>query len=80
MTALTTLALVVHERDWDGPPWPWFPIVPILVIAAIWLLAARRGWRTARTAGESVLAERYARGEIDADEYRARRAVLRRRR
>ena len=30
----------------------------------------------ARRAGQSVLAERYARGEIDVDEYRVRRDVL----
>lgn len=54
-------------------------IIPILVIATIWLIAGRRGWRNPRVSGESVLAERYARGEIDEPEYRARSDVLRQR-
>jgi putative membrane protein len=78
MNTYTTLALLAHDRDWNGPPWPFFPIIPILVIAAIWLFAARR-WRNPRVSGEAVLAERYARGEIDESEYRARRDVLRKR-
>ena len=77
MNTLTHLTVLAAVRDWDGPPWPWFPIVPIVVIATLWLLAGRHWRRSARTAGESVLAERYARGEIDAAEYRARRDVLR---
>lgn len=37
----------------------------------------RRGWRGGRGAsGESVLGERYARGEITEDEYRERLRVL----
>jgi putative membrane protein len=77
MNAFSTLALLAHDRDWDGPTWPFVPIVPILVIATIWLIASRRGWGNPRVSGESVLAERYARGEIDEPEYRARRDVLR---
>jgi len=79
MNTYTTLALLAHDRDWDGPPWPFFPIIPILVIAVIWLCVARRWWRNPRVSGEAVLAERYARGEIDEAEYRARRDVLRKR-
>jgi putative membrane protein len=77
MNAFSTLALLAHDRDWDGPPWPFVPIIPILVIVTIWLIASRRGWGNPRVSGESVLAERYARGEIDEPEYRARRDVLR---
>ena len=80
MNTFSTLALLAHDRDWDGPPWPFFPLIPILVIATIWLIASRRGWASPRVSGESVLAERYARGEIDETEYRARRDVLRTRR
>jgi putative membrane protein len=79
MNTLTSFALLAHDRDWDGPPWPFVPIIPILVIAAIWWFAGRHGWRGPRVSGEAVLAERYARGEIDEPEYRARRDVLRRR-
>jgi len=61
----------------DGP---WFPFFPLIFIA-LWLvviLTFRRRWqRVPRHSGESVLAERYARGEIDEAEYRKRRDVLR---
>jgi len=39
----------------------------------------RRPAREAGPSAEEVLAERYARGEIDAEEYRRRRTVLRER-
>jgi len=43
-------------------------------------LAIRSRWRNgySRQTGESVLAARYARGEIDAAEFTTRRDVLRR--
>ena len=53
-----------------------FPVVfllAFLVLARPW--SRRRRWHA--MAGQSVLAERYARGEIDEEEYRARRQVLR---
>jgi len=60
----------------------WFPFFP-LVFIPIWIvvfLAIRYRWRNGypRQTGESVLAERYARGEIDAAEFTTRRDVLRR--
>lgn len=70
-------------RDGDGPPgfWPIFPIFWLLVIAAIIttiiVVNRRRTAAAPRHAGEAKLAERYAAGEIDENEYRARRAVLR---
>jgi len=65
----------------------WWPVVP-LVWGLFWLAAlvavvfgVRRRWRgKARSAGESVLAERFALGEIDEREYRERLSVLRERR
>ncbi|MGH8983878.1 MAG: SHOCT domain-containing protein [Acidimicrobiia bacterium] len=48
-----------------------------LVGRLVFILWRRRGWRRAPSAsGESVLAERYARGEITDVEYRERLAVL----
>ena len=77
-------ALLAATRHWDGPSWPWFPLIPLLFVA-LWsglvLLVVRGRWcrRGAWPAGESVLGERFARGEIDEAEYRARLAVLRHR-
>ena len=67
-----------------GAGWiPVLPVVPLFVIG-LWVLlftlVIRRRWRMAPgQSAESVLAERFARGEIDEAEYRKRRTVLRRR-
>ena len=63
---------VGHDRWWGPGPWIllWVP----LWAAVLWAVWSRRG---GRRDGQAVLAERYARGEIDETEYRARRATLR---
>ncbi|MGH3344610.1 MAG: SHOCT domain-containing protein [Carbonactinosporaceae bacterium] len=68
----------------DGPGawWPVFPLLWALLWAAI-IITAIVLWRRRAAAGpsrggESVLAERYARGDISEDEYGKRLAVLRR--
>ena len=72
-------SLLAHHDGWGGGPGPWFLIFPlfwltVLVLAAVWF--RRSGpWRQLST-GRSVLDERYARGEISADEYRERLEVL----
>ncbi len=52
----------------------------VLIFGAIFFFARRRRdwheWHGVRS-GESVLAERYAKGEISEEEYRQRKAVLR---
>jgi putative membrane protein len=66
----------------DCGPGPWFLIFPLLwfgVLALAVFRFARFGppWRNRDgDRGRSVLDEMYARGEIDADEYRRRRDVL----
>jgi putative membrane protein len=65
----------------DGDDWfPWFPLIPLFFIG-LWVFIfatfGRRWRRCDRRSGEAVLAERYARGEIDAQEYRERRTTLR---
>jgi putative membrane protein len=70
---------------------PWFLVFPFFWLAVLVLVFAvlrRTAWRRAgacgygygyggRQAGPlAVLGERYARGEIDEEEYRARRAVI----
>ena len=83
-----------HPGWWYGHPgwgpggWIWIASMVLfwggLLAAAVYLI--RRRPTAAATGGagtgpaEMALAERYARGEIDAEEYRRRQAVLRERR
>ena len=80
VTSETLLAAEHWHRDGDW--FPWFPLVPLLFFGLwvfVFALVFRRRWRMAPgQSGEAVLAERYARGEIDESEYRQRRSVLRR--
>jgi len=66
-------------RGYGWFPFPFFPLIffPFWIVVFI---ALRQRWRNgfSRQTGESVLAERYARGEIDAVEFTTRRDVLRR--
>jgi putative membrane protein len=76
--------------------WGFFPLIPIfffgfwvvlLFVVRPWAWR-RRGWGgpyggphwSASGSAEAVLAERYARGEVTEEEYRARLEVLRTRR
>jgi putative membrane protein len=64
----------------DG--WFLWPLIPLawftfIVLFFVFVVRRRRGWWDGRRTGESVLAERYARGEITEDEYRTRLDVLR---
>lgn len=71
--------------DGDRRHHPWFMLVCLLVVLAVgglvWWLIARSRRRNAALApvrhAETILAERLARGEITADEYRASLQVLR---
>jgi putative membrane protein len=77
--------LLANHHGWDGDPGAWivFPIVWVVlwigVIAFVVTRFRRGGPPWARHSGESVLAELFARGDITADEYRARRDVLKER-
>ena len=83
MDLATTMTLATHEH-WSGHAGAWWPIFPlfwILFFVFLIFVFKRRGyrhWHHARHSGESVLAERYARGEISEQEYRERLEVLRR--
>ena len=78
--------LSAHFVHHDGPA-PWVLLFPVIWVAALW--GAAWLWRrTAASRGHGpggrqhpdspleVLGRRYAAGEIDAAEYRERRAVL----
>lgn len=65
----------------DGWGWGWiFPLAWLVIIALFWTFTWRGPWRRRwgdERSPRAVLGERYARGEIDEDEYRSRLAVLR---
>lgn len=84
MNTHTMDALVLSADRWngDGPAfWPIFPIIWFLMILTVAYLVIRWGRRNraqcSTASGEARLAERYAAGEIDDQEYREKRAVLR---
>lgn len=78
---MTAMLLAYHDHGTGPEGWfPFFPLVPLfffgLWVAVVFLVGRRwRPWD--RRSGESVPAERFARGEIDESEYRQRRSVLR---
>ena len=62
-----------------GGPGPWFLVFPLgwigLIVGAILLFRGRSDrWRP--HSAEEILAERYAKGEVSAEEYRERLNVL----
>jgi putative membrane protein len=70
---------VLAGSGWGGgPAFLFFPLVWIVVLAGAFVLFGRRrdGWQN--HPAEELLAERYAKGEISADEYRQRLSVLQR--
>lgn len=84
---ITTTALAMTGGPWHGmaggPPFPfflipigWFVLVAGIVVAVVWS-RRRHESRAGLRAGESVLAERFARGEIDPADYAAGLRVLR---
>lgn len=89
MIDTTTTALMLADGPWHGmtggPPFPFFliPIAWFLLLAGIVVAVVigrrRREDRVGLRAGEAVLAERFARGEIGPEDYAARLQVLRRR-
>lgn len=86
----TTLSTVLAHGPGFGPGWDggggpgFWPLIPIVwgivwlaVIATVVVLLWRRGAGDTRSA-RSALSERFARGDIDEQEYGERLAVLRR--
>ena len=64
-----------------GWMWVWWVLGIVVVAALVWgmVRAGRRRGRdgTGEASAEEILKERYARGEIDGDEYQARLRDLR---
>jgi putative membrane protein len=68
---------------WAGHAWgPWFLLFPLfwISVVVVLILAFRGGWghRPDSGSAETILGERFARGEISPEEYRERLAVLHR--
>ena len=80
--AATEAVLAADHWHRNGSWFPWFPLVPLFFFGFwVFLFAVvfRRRWQVAPgQSAEAVLAERYARGEIDEAEFQERRSVLRR--
>jgi putative membrane protein len=69
------------DRDGFWFFWPLIPLFWIVVVALVLrfvVFRGRRGWQESpMDRARGILAERYARGEIDAEEYRRRGDELR---
>jgi putative membrane protein len=77
------------DHDWGGhadSTWGWIvmTVLMVLLVAVVAVVALRLTTRTAvppsggpNRSAEDLLADRLARGEIDVEEYRQRRDVLR---
>lgn len=83
---METMTVMAHGGEWAAGPGPWFGIIWLGVIATLAavtvMLFRRRSGHPATPEGpsataESVLAERFARGEISDDEYLTKVSVLR---
>ncbi len=87
MDLISTLALATADgpfNDGGGDFWFLWPLVPlfwIVVVALMLRFVVFRGGRYREPSpmerARGILAERYARGEIDAEEYRRRSEELR---
>jgi putative membrane protein len=81
MHALALLPLFTSDSDhWGHSWWPIWPILWAAVIGtAVWLILRRRDRRRdPHDPASQILAERFARGELNAEEYRARLDELQR--
>jgi putative membrane protein len=74
--------LLAADRWGNDGHWHGFPFALLLLVGLIAFVVTRRrrqlgGWSSAGTGpAQRILDERYARGELDAEEYRVRTTVL----
>ena len=82
MSALGIVLGQMWDGDRMGRGWwwvmgiGWLIFLVVIVILAVVLVRGSANGRS-RGSADDILAERFARGEIDDDEYRRRRAALR---
>ena len=70
--------LLLHEGagwHWWFAPF-WFLLWVLVIVTIVRFAPWRRRCYDRRSDARAILAERYARGEIDAEEYASRREVL----
>jgi putative membrane protein len=85
VSAFHGIAALVAGSDWDHGGFWWLPFGLFWLVVlgtAIWFVArtVRRGERSGLERAREILAERYARGELSGEEYRARLDELSRQR
>jgi putative membrane protein len=84
-TVANNLVLLSHDGPWGDSEYWWIGrlvmlILVVLLFACLFWWTRRNGWRhhepTPLERGQAILAERFARGEIDGEEYRERMSQL----
>jgi putative membrane protein len=80
VNVLAAIPLLAPDEDWGHGWWPlWLVVWATLIGTVAWLVLKRRDNRRDPFDGaRALLAERYARGELSAEEYRARLDELQR--
>ena len=84
-SALTVATVAAHTAGHGfGLGWLFLFLIPLFFLGLLILFASigrrrwmRHGWSSPVRGAESTLAERFAQGDIDEKEYRARLEVLR---
>jgi len=77
MTGFHEIVPLIAGSNWEHGGFWWFPFTLLWVVVlgtAVWLVVRNLRGRERSGAGRAtdILAERYARGELSADEYRER--------
>jgi uncharacterized membrane protein len=80
MNALALLPLFTSDSDrWGHHWWPIWPLLwAVLIGTAVWLILRRRDRSGPLDPARAILAERFAKGELSAEEYRTRLDELQR--
>jgi putative membrane protein len=80
MNPLALLPLFTSDSDhWGHHWWPIWPLLwAVLIGTAVWLILRRRDRGGPLDPARAVLAERFAKGELSAEEYRTRLDELQR--
>ena len=73
MNLLAALPLFANDGEWNHHGWFVFPLFWLTAIGLLWFFVWRRRWRRdPLDSARQILAERYARDELSADDYRKR--------